>query len=93
MLGPLFLFTRGRFNLFVQKLSTILNIALRESGIDRAVHQNKALFLWETVVGKTVAKNCVAHEVQRNGVLIVKATTPVWRNEIALKKKATAIKY
>jgi len=70
----------------VQDLSTALKKALKKSGIDRAVRQNKALFVWENVVGKTVAKNCSAEEVN-HGTIVVKASTPVWRNELALKKK------
>ena len=70
----------------MQDLSTALKKALKKSGIDRAVRQNKALFVWENVVGKTVAKNCSAEEVNR-GTIVVKASTPVWRNELALKKK------
>ena len=70
----------------MQDLSTALKKALKKSGIDRADRQNKALFVWENVVGKTVAKNCSAEEVNR-GTIVVKASTPVWRNELALKKK------
>ena len=70
----------------MQELGTALKKALKKSGIDRAVHQNKALFVWENVVGKTVAKNCSAEEVN-HGTIVVKASTPVWRNELALKKK------
>ena len=70
----------------MQDLSTALKKALKKSGIDRAVRQNKALFVWENVVGKTVAKNCSAEEVN-HGTIVVKASTPVWRNELALKKK------
>ena len=70
----------------MQELSTALNTAMKQSGIDRAVRQNRALFVWEEVVGDTVAKNCSAEEVSR-GTIVVKASTPVWRNELALKKK------
>ena len=70
----------------MQDLSTALKKALKKSGIDRAVRINKALFVWENVVGKTVAKNCSAEEVN-HGTIVVKASTPVWRNELALKKK------
>ncbi len=70
----------------MQELSRALNKAMKQSGIDRAVRQNRALFVWEEVVGKTVAKNCSAEEVS-HGTIVVKAATPVWRNELALKKK------
>ena len=69
----------------MQELSTVLKKALKKSGIDRAVRQNEALLIWENVVGKTVAKNCTAEEIN-HGTIVVKASTPVWRNEMALKK-------
>lgn len=69
----------------MQELSTALSKALEKSGIDHALRQNEALLVWEGVVGKTVAKNCSAEEINQ-GVLTVKASTPVWRNELALKK-------
>ena len=69
----------------MQELSTALNKALKKNGIDRAVRQNKALLIWENVVGRTVAKNCSAEETN-HGTIVVKASTPVWRNELALKK-------
>ena len=70
----------------MQELSTALQKALKTSGLDRAVRQNKALFVWDCVVGETIAKNCSAEEIN-HGTIVVKASTPVWRNELALKKK------
>ena len=70
----------------MEKLKLALNTALKRGGLDKAVRQNKALFLWDNVVGKSVAKNCIPEGV-KHGVLIVRASTPVWRNEIAIKKK------
>ncbi|MDP7059660.1 MAG: DUF721 domain-containing protein [Candidatus Marinimicrobia bacterium] len=70
----------------MEQLKSALNTALKREGLDSAVRQNKALFMWEEVVGKAVAKNCIPEEMKQ-GVLIVRARTPVWRNEIAIKKK------
>jgi hypothetical protein len=42
-------------------------------------------------VGKTIAKNCKAQQIHNNQ-LILKASTPVWRNEIVLKKDELIIK-
>ena len=70
----------------MQQLKSALNTALKQEGLDSAVRQNKALFIWEEVVGKAVAKNCIPEEV-KHGTLIIRALTPVWRNEIAIKKK------
>ncbi|MCH2447337.1 MAG: DUF721 domain-containing protein [Candidatus Marinimicrobia bacterium] len=70
----------------MEQLKSALNAALKREGLDRAVRQSKALFIWEEVVGRSVAKNCTPEEV-KHGILIVRALTPVWRNEIAIKKK------
>ena len=70
----------------MEQLKSALSAALKQEGLDRAVHQSKALFIWEEIVGRSVAKNCIPEEV-KHGVLIVRALTPVWRNEIAIKKK------
>ena len=70
----------------MEQLKSALNTALKREDLDKAMRQNKALFIWEDVVGKAVAKNCTPEEV-KHGILIVRALTPVWRNEIAIKKK------
>ena len=70
----------------MEQIKSALTKALKLEGLDQAVRQNKALFIWEEVVGKAVAKNCTPEEV-KHGTLIVRALTPVWRNEIAIKKK------
>ena len=70
----------------MEQIKSALNTALKREGLYGAVRQNKALFIWEEVVGKAVAKNCTPEEV-KHGILIVRALTPVWRNEIAIKKK------
>ena len=70
----------------MQPLKSALSTALKQGGLDRAMRQNKALLIWENIVGKSVAKNCTPEEV-KHGILIVRASTPVWRNEIAIKKK------
>ena len=70
----------------MEKLKSALNTALKREHLDKAIRQNKALFIWEDVVGKAVAKNATPEEV-KHGILIVRALTPVWRNEITIKKK------
>ncbi len=70
----------------MQELGTVLKDTLKQTGIDREIQQKKTLFLWEEIVGKTIAKNCKAYKIQKKK-LIIKASTPVWRNEITLKKE------
>jgi len=69
----------------MQKLGKAINSMLKSVGIDRAVQQNESLLIWEKVVGTAVAENTTAEEV-KHGTLIVRVSTPVWRNELAIRK-------
>ena len=75
----------------MQELGTVLKNTLRKNGVEHTLRQKKVLFHWEEIVGKTIAKNCQAYQIQNNQ-LILKASTPVWRNEIVLKKDELIIK-
>ncbi len=59
---------------------------LRKFGIDNAIAQNKALNIWSEIVGVSVSKNTVAEKVE-HGVIIVKVSSPVWRQELYFQKK------
>jgi len=70
----------------MQSLKQVMSSLLKSAGIDRSVEQNKALLVWGDVVGKSIANNTEVQEV-KHGTLIIKVSTPVWRNEIAMQKK------
>lgn len=59
---------------------------LRNFGIENAVAQNNALNIWNEVVGDTVAKNTQPEKVE-HGIIIVKVTSPTWRQELFFQKK------
>ena len=42
---------------------------------------------WENIVGKAVSKNTKI-ETFKNGTIIVKVSTPIWRNELSLQKQS-----
>ncbi len=67
------------------QLKTVLNAALKEAGIEKAVAQNRALIIWEKVVGDKIAANTSAVNV-RHGVLVVRASSSAWRQELLLTK-------
>jgi len=58
---------------------------LKKFGIDNAVSQNKALNIWDEIVGKNVAKNTQPDRVE-HGVIIVKVSSPTWRQELYFQK-------
>lgn len=53
--------------------------------MDKPVLQNRALVVWDEVVGEAIAKRAHPEEV-KHGILVVRVDTPVWRNELSLKK-------
>ena len=59
---------------------------LRKFGIDNAIAQNNSLNIWNDVVGESVAKNAKPDRVE-HGVLIVKVSSPTWRQELYFQKK------
>ena len=42
---------------------------------------------WENIVGKAISKNTKI-ETFKNGTIIVKVSTPIWRNELSLQKQS-----
>jgi predicted nucleic acid-binding Zn ribbon protein len=59
---------------------------LKKFGIDNAIAQNKALNIWNEIVGDKVAKNTQPDRVE-HGVIIVKVSSPTWRQELHFQKK------
>lgn len=70
----------------MQDIKSVLDSFLRKTGLDKPVLQNRALVVWNDVVGDAVAKRTTPEEV-KHGTLVVKVDTPVWRNELSLRKQ------
>ena len=70
----------------MQTLKKAIKNVVRESGIDKALKQESAVFLWEEVVGKTVSAVTEAKKVE-NGVLLIQTQSPTWRQELYMQKK------
>lgn len=70
----------------MQSLKVTIDKMLRRYGIDNAIAQTNALNIWDDVVGATVAKNSTPEKVE-HGVIIVKVSTPTWRQELYFQKK------
>lgn len=69
----------------MEELKKALMTLLRREGIESAVLQNKAMIIWKEVVGEMIAKEATAEDI-KHGTLVVRTTTPVWRNELVLRK-------
>jgi len=57
----------------------------RELGIDKAIQQNMAVTRWGEIVGERISQISVAEKIE-SGVLFVKVSSPVWRNELVFMK-------
>ncbi len=69
----------------MKKLETVINKLIKSEGIEKPILQNKVLIDWEKIVGKQIAKHSTPGEV-KHGVMMVMVETPVWRNELTLRK-------
>ena len=69
----------------MQSLKIAIDSMLRKFGIDNAIAQNKALNIWNEIVGDKVAKNTEPDRVE-HGVIIVKVSSPTWRQELYFQK-------
>jgi predicted nucleic acid-binding Zn ribbon protein len=70
----------------MQSLKIAIYSMLHRFGIDNAIAQNQALNIWNDIVGNTVAKNTEPDRVE-HGVIIVKVSSPTWRQELYFQKK------
>ena len=58
---------------------------LKKEGLENEINQQKAIDLWEEVVGKKIKENTEPIEVQF-GVMIVKVKSSVWKQELQFQK-------
>jgi len=70
----------------MQKLKAAINNLLKAAGLDAGVAQNKALLVWDDVVGTKVSENTTPEKVEA-GTLYIKASNPTWRQELVFKKE------
>ena len=75
----------------MKSINTIINGFLKNSGLSSGVDQQKAIEVWEEVVGKKIAENTEAVSVE-HGVLFIRAGSPSWSQELQLKKKQILLK-
>ena len=69
----------------MQSLKLAIDSMLKKFGIENAVSQNKAINIWNEIVGEKVAKNTEPDRVE-HGVIIVKVSSPTWRQELYFQK-------
>ena len=70
----------------MEHLKKAIKIAINKAGIENALKQESAVFLWKEVVGRKVSKAAKAEKVDK-GTLIVKTDSAVWRQELQMQKE------
>ncbi len=68
-----------------QVIGNVFTQLFRDLGIDKAIQQNMAVSRWPEIVGERIAEISEAERIE-NGVLFVKVSSPVWRNELVFMK-------
>lgn len=70
----------------MQSLGKALNTFLKSAGIDKAVIQQQAILDWPEIVGPSIAEQTEPQQVE-HGVLLIKVSTPTWRQELQFQKQ------
>ncbi len=68
-----------------QVIGNVFTQLFRDLGIDNAIQQNMAVTRWAEIVGERIAEISEAERIE-SGVLFVKVSSPVWRNELVFMK-------
>ncbi|MBL7025138.1 MAG: DUF721 domain-containing protein [Candidatus Marinimicrobia bacterium] len=68
-----------------QRIGNVFTQLFNDLGINKAIQQNMAVSRWAEIVGERIAQISEAERIE-NGVLFVKVSSPVWRNELVFMK-------
>ena len=75
----------------MKPINTVLASFLKKTRLSHGVNQQKAIEVWSETVGNKIAEKTEAVSVER-GVLIIRADSSVWSQELQLKKKEILLK-
>ena len=70
-----------------QRIGNVFTQLFNDLGINKAIQQNMAVSRWAEIVGERIAQISEADRIE-NGVLFVKVSSPVWRNELVFMKSS-----
>ena len=70
----------------METLKSAIKKAVVSAGVEKALKQESAIFLWGEAVGKRISSVTTAEKVDK-GVLTVKTESPTWRQELHMQKK------
>ena len=71
----------------MEHIAGALKKLIKEQGMEKEINEQKATDVWGEVVGKKIKEHTEPLDV-RFGVLTVKTSSPVWRQELQFQKKS-----
>jgi len=66
-------------------VSQLIDQFLKSLGIGGKIEENFAIVYWDQAVGKEISQHTEPYKIAQ-GILFVKVTDPVWRNELQFFK-------
>ena len=70
----------------MEHIAGALKKFIEKQGIEKEINQQKAVSVWAEAVGKKIKEHTEPVDV-RFGVLTVKTSSPVWRQELQFQKE------
>ena len=70
----------------MEHIARALKKLIKKQGMEEEINQQKATDVWGEAVGKKIKKHTEPVDV-RFGVLTVKTSSPVWRQELQFQKR------
>jgi len=70
----------------LEHIAGALKKLIKKQGMEKEIHQQKAVDVWGEAVGEKIKEQTEPLDV-RFGVLTVKTSSPVWRQELQFQKK------
>ena len=69
----------------MEHIAGALKKLIKKQGMEKEINQQKAIDVWAEAVGEKIKENTEPVDV-RFGVLTVKTSNPVWRQELQFQK-------
>ena len=70
----------------MEHIAGALKKLIKKKGMEKEINQQKATDIWGEIVGKKIKENTEPVDV-RFGILTVKTSSPVWRQELQFQKE------
>jgi len=69
----------------MQHIGSAIKSFLKKTGLEKGIKEQNVLKIWNKTVGLKISKNTTPVSI-KNGILILKVSTPAWRQELQFQK-------